>query len=166
MRTASLFAAQGGQRVRSPAILSHVTGTQELIHAHLPPSREHISAYCGPVEWTPREIKNRRVAKDWDQDRLAKALGVSRRAITNWETGKAEPRGENRRRLDAVLGDTPQPDISLQGATDAQFVAEMARRLAQRTNPAQLPKNDLWWPRNHPQDAEPLADPPGATEAQ
>lgn len=106
------------------------------------------------VDWTPTEIKNRRAAKGWDQTQLAAELGVSRRAITNWETGQADPRGENRRRLDAVLGDTPQPDISLQGATDAQFVAEMARRLARPANSPQLPEEDLWWPRGQRSPAD------------
>lgn len=118
------------------------------------------------MEWTPQEIKNRRLAKGWDQDRLASELGVSRRAITNWETDKAEPRGENRRRLDAVLGDTPQPDISLQGASDAQFIAEMARRLALRGAPPGLPEGDLWWPRTHPQDQQPPGDPDPAAGTQ
>jgi transcriptional regulator with XRE-family HTH domain len=110
------------------------------------------------VEWTPQEIKSRRIARGWDQNQLAAELGVSRRAITNWETGNAEPRGENRRRLDTILGDTPQPEVSLQGASDAQFIAEMARRLAQRDNSPTLPAEDLWWPRAHPQGAEPLGD--------
>lgn len=135
-----------------------MTGIRELCHAYPPARHEHICAYSGVVEWTPTEIKTRRSAKGWDQDRLAAELGVSRRAITNWETGRAEPRGENRRRLDAVLGDTPQPDVTLQGASDAQFLAEMARRLAQRDSTPQLPTEDMWWPRAHPQAAEPLGD--------
>jgi transcriptional regulator with XRE-family HTH domain len=143
-----------------------VTGTHELRYAHPPTVRAHICAYSVAVEWTPKEIKNRRLAKGWDQDQLAAELGVSRRAITNWETNKAEPRGENRRRLDAVLGDAPQPDVTLQGASDAEFVAEMARRLAFRGQPASLPTEDLWWPRTHPQAQEPPGDPDETDNAQ
>lgn len=144
--------------MRGPAILSVVTGIRQVNYAHLGGRGEHICAYPVAVEWTPQEIKSRRIARGWDQNQLAAELGVSRRAITNWETGNAEPRGENRRRLDTILGDTPQPEVSLQGASDAQFIAEMARRLAQRDNSPTLPAEDLWWPRAHPQGAEPLGD--------
>lgn len=150
----------------SPATMVDVTGNQGLNYAHLPDSRAHICAYAVAVDWTPQKIKNRRTAKGWDQNRLATELGVSRRAITNWETGQADPQGKNLRRLDAVLGDAPQPDVSLQGASDAEFIAEMARRLAQRDSAPQLPTEDLWWPRAHPQDVEPLGDrnTPGAQQ--
>lgn len=166
MRTASLFCARGGQTVRSPAILSGVTGTEQLSYAHLPPGREHICAYSVAVEWTPQEIKTRRIARGLDQAQLAEALGISRRALTNWENGHAEPRGENRRRLDTVLGDAQQPDVSLQGASDAQFIAEMARRLSLRSQPPRLPEDDLWWPRTHPQANQPPGDHDNAPGAQ
>ena len=166
MRIASLCCAYDGQTVPRPAILSNVTGTQELSYVHLATGHAHICAYSVAVEWTPQEIKSRRAAKGWDQNQLAAELGVSRRAITNWETGQAEPRGENRRRLDAILGDTPQPDISLQGATDAQFIAEMARRLAIRGNPPGVPEEDLWWPRSSPQAQMPTSDTDNATGTQ
>ena len=135
-----------------------MTGIQQIIHAHLPPGDEHICAYSVAVEWTPQEIKARRLARGWDQARLARELGISRRAITNWETGKAEPRGENRRRLDAVLGDAPERDVTLRGATDAEFIAELARRLARTasadTPAARLPDEDLYWPRQPGDRAE------------
>jgi transcriptional regulator with XRE-family HTH domain len=166
VRITSLCSAHSGQIVRLPAILAGVTGTKQISYDHPPPGREHICAYSIAVEWTPQEIKNRRLAKGWDQDRLATELGVSRRAITNWETGSADPRGKNRRRLDDVLGDTPQPETSLQNATDAQFIAELARRLALRAQPPQLPGDDLWWPRTHPQGQEPPGDPDDASGAQ
>jgi transcriptional regulator with XRE-family HTH domain len=166
VRAVALYRAHCGQIMRPPAIIVGVTGTRALSYAHPPGSRAHICAYAVAVEWTPQEIKNRRAAKGWDQHRLAAELGVSRRAITNWETGQAEPRGENRRRLDAALGDTPQPDISLQGATDAQFVAELARRLAIRGNPPGVPEQDLWWPRSNPQAQLPPGDPTAATGTQ
>src|SRR4051812_44349581 len=105
VRTMSLFGTRSGQNLLPPAILSNVTGTRQVNYAHPPPRSEHFCAYSVAVEWTPQEIKNRRLAKGWDQDQLARELGVSRRAITNWETGAADPRGKNRRALDTVLGD-------------------------------------------------------------
>lgn len=132
-----------------------MTGIDQYSDVRLLTGDERICAYPVPVDWTGQEIKNRRLARGWDQARLAAELGVSRRAVTNWENGHAEPRGENRRRLDAVLGDAAQQDVTLQGATDAQFIAELARRLARTATPPGLPEEDLWWPRSQPKDGQP-----------
>lgn len=106
------------------------------------PSRriyEHFCAYPLRVDWTPDEIRRRRDAKGLSQEELGQRLGehldkpVSRRAITNWETGVAMPHGRNLRALDLVLGDQPtgdDPPLSL--ADDLELLAEIARRMASR----------------------------------
>ena len=38
------------------------------------------------------------------QGDVAEALGVTRPAVSYWETGRREPRGENRRRYVELLG--------------------------------------------------------------
>lgn len=98
-----------------------------------PTSRnEHYCAYSVRVDWTPDEIRRRRNERGLSQEELAETLQVSRRAVTNWETGAAEPRGKSIRGLDRVLGDTSTaPEVSLRGATLMDLLAEIARRFAE-----------------------------------
>lgn len=131
---------------------------------HPPGSREHICAYAGPVQWTRSEIKRRREAKGLSQEQLAQAIGVSRRAITNWETGQAEPRGRNLRGLERMLGDEPVPDVLLRDATDLQFVAEMLRRLSAvatgtPSDQGDVSKDDLFWLESEGPTAGTVEDP-------
>jgi transcriptional regulator with XRE-family HTH domain len=91
---------------------------------------EHICAYPARVEWTPAEIRRRRQTKGLSQAGLAQRLNLSRRAITNWETGGAEPRGSNLRALERELGDAPTPAIALTDASDIELLGELARRLS------------------------------------
>lgn len=112
--------------------------------------REHICAYSGRVQWTSAEIKRRREAKGWSQQRLADAVGASRRAVTNWETGVAEPQGRNLRGLERALGDEPEPDVLLRDASNLQFAAEMLRRLSVATTgtpseQGEVGKENLFW---------------------
>ena len=115
----------------------------------------HKCAYSSAVNWTPGEIRRRRNAKGWSQDDLAKVIGVSRRAITNWETTTARPSGANIEALDQALGDAPLSEPTLRGASDAEFIAEFARRLSLRADGSAngggeavvLPAEDLAWPR-------------------
>lgn len=97
-----------------------------------PPIRaEHFGAYSERVQWTPAEIKRRRIVKGFkSQEALAEALGVSRKAVSNWETGEAEPRGINLRQLERVLGDAPEDDVPLRSASLMQLHAEQGRRIA------------------------------------
>jgi transcriptional regulator with XRE-family HTH domain len=97
---------------------------------------EHICAYPARVEWTRAEIRRRRELKGLSQAELARRLNLSRRAITNWETGSSEPRGANLRALERELGDAPTPAIALADASDIELLGELARRLAtaQRTH--------------------------------
>lgn len=92
----------------------------------------HFCAYSVRVDWTPDEIRRRRNERDLSQEELADALQVSRKAVTNWENGVAEPRGKNARALDRVLGDTTTaPEVSLRDASLMQLLAEIATRFAE-----------------------------------
>lgn len=92
---------------------------------------EHFCAYPCHMEWTPDEIRNRRLARGYRSQRaLAHALGVSLKAVTNWETGVGEPSAANIRKLDEILGSTPNTDVSLSEATDSQLLAEISNRFA------------------------------------
>lgn len=103
----------------------------------------HICAYACPVRWTPEEIKRRRDAKGLSQQELGDLIGASRRAVTNWETGKSEPRGSNLRALEKALApddddqDTSE-DAVLRRAPDSKFWLEAARRAMRNaeTNPS------------------------------
>lgn len=117
-----------------------VTGKLSDTNVGPPRSSEHICAYPSGVQWTPEEIKRRRQARGWSQQQLAEALGLSRRAVTNWETGNTEPRGANLRALERELGDHDDDEnVSLRDATDAQFLAEVARRVARGARKDQPP---------------------------
>lgn len=92
----------------------------------------HFCAYSVRVDWTPDEIRRRRNERGLSQEELADALQVSRKAVTNWENGAAEPRGKNARALDRVLGDSPTaPEVSLRDASLMDLLAEIARRFAE-----------------------------------
>lgn len=107
-------------------------------------SSEHFSAYSAHMQWTPAEIKRRREAAGFtSQTQLADALGVSRRAVTNWETGKADPRGTHLRALERILGDAPAPEVTLSEATDVELIAEFARRLSRTTRSDQAPNRTV-----------------------
>jgi transcriptional regulator with XRE-family HTH domain len=120
---------------------------------------EHFCAYPVRVEWTPEEIRRRRDARGLSQQDLADALQVSRRAITNWETGAAEPRGKSLRGLDRVLGDTTTPETSLRDATVLELLAELAGRYAaleaathrgDQSAPAGEPQRYTWYKDDAP----------------
>jgi transcriptional regulator with XRE-family HTH domain len=105
----------------------------------------------------PRDIGNRirqaREEQDWTQDQLADAVGVSRSAVAQWETGRAGQVTANLTRVAAALGvgvehlmygrDKFIPGQASSGnelavlrlyrlcnADDRQLLLRMARRLA------------------------------------
>lgn len=45
------------------------------------------------------EIRRRREERHLSQEELAEAVGVSRQAVSKWESGAAQPTGANRRAL-------------------------------------------------------------------
>ena len=50
------------------------------------------------MDWS-EEIRRRREEKHLSQEELAEAVGVSRQAVSKWESGAAQPTGANRRAL-------------------------------------------------------------------
>lgn len=91
------------------------------------------------------------------QQELAETLAVSRRAITNWETGAAEPRGRNINSLDRVLGDATTPEVGLHDATVMELLAELAGRYAsleavtkRGDEPTNAPERYTWSKRDAP----------------
>lgn len=50
------------------------------------------------------EIRRRREERHLSQEELAEAVGVSRQAVSKWESGAAQPTGANRRALLQALG--------------------------------------------------------------
>lgn len=66
------------------------------------------------------QIKQQREAQNMTQEELAEQLGVSRQAVSKWESGTAQPQGANRAALRALFsldmpGDEPRP--ALRGLT-------------------------------------------------
>ncbi|MGD9749694.1 MAG: helix-turn-helix transcriptional regulator [Acidimicrobiia bacterium] len=84
------------------------------------------------MQWTPEEIRRRRLAHGYtSQKALADALGLSRRAVINWESGTAEPRGSSRRALERVLGGDPDDsdeDRVLRRVSAGRLWAELQTR--------------------------------------
>lgn len=78
---------------------------------------------------TGNQIKNARQRAGWSQEELAAKVGVSMRSIGNYERGASIPRNRM-----PVLEEVLAPHIgsgqgpSLVGASDAQLLAEIARR--------------------------------------
>ncbi len=52
------------------------------------------------IDWTPRNIKALRKRLRLDQLQLGWSVGLSRVAISNWETGKHEPTPDHLAKLD------------------------------------------------------------------
>lgn len=50
------------------------------------------------MDWS-EEIRKRREERHLSQEELAEAVGVSRQAVSKWESGAAQPTGANRRAL-------------------------------------------------------------------
>lgn len=130
-----------------------MTGTTGKMITRSGTQHAQDAAYSARVQWTPTEIRTRRHLKGWGQRELATALGVHPRSVTAWETGAARPQGGNLDALEQVLGDAPVPEPTLRGATNAQFVAELTRRLetvglgTAVEAGDKLPGTDLAWPQ-------------------
>lgn len=62
-----------------------------------------------PSDATLREL---RVRAGWSQAELAEKLDVSQGTISNWETGRSEPRPDQRKALVAVLGTSESVDYT------------------------------------------------------
>lgn len=51
-----------------------------------------------------KRIKELRLARGLSHEEVAKELGLSQGAISQWETGKSSPKGKNRKALANMLG--------------------------------------------------------------
>lgn len=124
---------------------SHVVGDPSIAN-HTPTSAKCTSVR---VQWTPEEIKARRSGRGLNQQGLADALNVSRRAVINWETGKAEPRGSNLRALERVLGgheDDTDDERVLRTVKDWRLWAELQHRYNAAIESARSAQQPPKWP--------------------
>lgn len=87
---------------------------------------EHFCAYSVRVQWTPAEIKKRRIARGLTQQELADALDRSRSIVTDWEAGTKEPGARSIRALENVLGDKRDAATLLAQATFMETIAHLA----------------------------------------
>jgi len=69
-----------------------------------------------------KTIRELREAKDWTQFQLAIQVGVSPSTIYNWESGRAEPRVSQLRRLAELFG-VRMDDVELVPEADAKKIA-------------------------------------------
>ena len=60
------------------------------------------------MDWR-EEIRRRREERHLSQEELAEAVGVSRQAVSKWESGAAQPTGANRRALLQALDLREEP---------------------------------------------------------
>ena len=56
------------------------------------------------MKTTGEKIRDRRITLDMTQNALADKMGVTIRTISSYETAGAKPRGQNLRKLSAILG--------------------------------------------------------------
>ena len=85
-------------------------------------------------------IRQCRVDVHLSQEKVAELVGVSRQAVTKWETNQSAPSTENLFRLAEILGTSvdflaasePKEDISLAEQVYHQFKAEEAKKQQKR----------------------------------
>lgn len=83
-------------------------------------------------------IRRAREKRDWTQDELAHAVGVSTMTIRNWESGKHAPKNALAR-VEEVLGiaiesNTIERGPTISKASDAQLIGELINRLHDRNS--------------------------------
>lgn len=85
------------------------------------------------------EMRAARERASLTQGELAKRVGVSLRTVGNWERGESVPRSKEqaiRGALGEHLQDSrPEQGTSLRAASDAELLAEIARRFTRRLEP-------------------------------
>jgi len=79
-------------------------------------------------------VRQARERAQLTQEQLAKLLGVSARTIGNWERGETVPRNRAAA-VQAALGLDEEEGPLLRQASDAELLAEVARRMSERTRP-------------------------------
>ena len=58
--------------------------------------------------WTAQRLARLRKEAGFSQEELAEKLGVSRQAVSKWETGKADPSTTNLIELAKLYGTSPE----------------------------------------------------------
>ena len=81
-----------------------------------------------------------RKAKDLTQQDLADLMKVSRNSVTNWETGKREPRAADIRKLALILGVPPNDFFS-----DVPDVIDVPKNIQIMTTTEQPRENFAYW---------------------
>lgn len=90
------------------------------------------------------EMRAARERAGLTQTEVAKRVGVSLRTVGNWERGESVPRSKEQA-IRAALGDhlqdsTPEQGTTLRAASDAELLAEIARRFTRRLEPLPVTK--------------------------
>ena len=85
------------------------------------------------------EMRAARERAGLTQGEVAKRVGVSLRSVGNWERGESVPRSKEAL-IRAVLGEhlqstEPEQGATLRTASDAELLAEIARRFTRRAEP-------------------------------
>lgn len=85
------------------------------------------------------EMRAARERAGLTQGEVAKRVGVSLRTVGNWERGESVPRSKEQA-IRAVLGEhlqgsTSEESTTLRAASDAELLAEIARRFTRRLEP-------------------------------
>ena len=70
-------------------------------------------------------VRRLRKSHGWEQEPLAKKVGVERVAVSNWERGRYKPAGENLVKLAEVLGVTSEYLVNGEGGVYRQAVEEI-----------------------------------------
>ncbi|MDJ0319791.1 helix-turn-helix domain-containing protein [Pseudarthrobacter sp. PS3-L1] len=118
---------------------------------HLSPIRSFVFpeiSYESEAMISGEQIRSAREASGLTQQELAKQLGVTLRTVGNWERGESVPRNREpaiRQLLARYMGAKAAVVNILDGATDMELLAEIARRMARAdvratANSERLPK--------------------------
>ena len=94
---------------RYPTFLSHSAGDWSLTGRPIDSADAHLQGEPQIEARRGRLIKTLRGAKHWTQDDLARATGVSRSAVAQWETDRSSYEGKAQRIAHAL--DVPISDI-------------------------------------------------------
>lgn len=94
---------------------------------------------------TGDEVRRARQRAGWSQGELARRLGVAMRTVGNWERGDTSPAQKEtvlRAALSGYMDDDLQESRTLRQSSDAELIAEIARRLERAQRPNSM---DVGW---------------------
>jgi transcriptional regulator with XRE-family HTH domain len=75
------------------------------------------------------QIREARERRGWTQERLAREVDVSVRAVGNWERGANVPKNRTGRLVELFGNDAANP---IQDRSDTELLGELLRRAAER----------------------------------